>query len=157
MANVLPDEKSLDDFLGLSSWTDGAEDKTERPDIDNKHEEIRKLLSRPDAGLFLVEAEKIHASWAFGVDGANIGELRLPLQDAARQGVNLVIIDTPAKFRRELIDVYRLSELILMPVKPAVWDIAALRETLEVLSLSRTSAQSTAITTQLDKTLAVPE
>jgi chromosome partitioning protein len=89
------------------------------------------------------------------VIGASIGELRFLLQDAARQGVKLVIIDTPPQARREIIEVCRLSELVLMPVKPAAWDISALGETLEVLSLSRTSAYSTAIMTPVEKALAV--
>jgi chromosome partitioning protein len=87
--------------------------------------------------------------------GANIGELRFLLEDAARQGVNLAIIDTPSYARREIIDVCRLSELVLMPVKPAVWDIVALGDTLEILSLSRTTAYSAAIASPLDKALAV--
>jgi cellulose biosynthesis protein BcsQ len=89
------------------------------------------------------------------VIGANIGELRFLLQEAARKGVNLVVIDTPPQGRREIIEVCRLSELVLMPLKPAVWDIIELGETLEALSLSRTSAYSTAITTPLDKAVAV--
>jgi chromosome partitioning protein len=89
------------------------------------------------------------------VISANIGELPFLLQEAARQGVNLVIIDTAPYAKREIIDVCRLSEIVLMPVKPAVWNIVALRETVEVLSLSKTSAYGTAVTAALDKAVVV--
>jgi chromosome partitioning protein len=87
------------------------------------------------------------------VISANIGELPFLLQEAARQGVNLVIIDTAPYAKREIIDICRLSEIVLMPIKPAVWDIVALRETVEVLSLSKTSAYGTGAA--LDKAIVV--
>jgi chromosome partitioning protein len=89
------------------------------------------------------------------VISANVGELPFLLQDAARQGVALVIIDAAPHARHGIIDICRLSDLVLMPVKPAVWDIIALRNTVEVLSLSRTNAYNTAVTTALDKAIAV--
>jgi chromosome partitioning protein len=85
--------------------------------------------------------------------GANIGELPFLLQEAARQGVNLAIIDTAPYAGREIIEICRLSDLVLMPVKPAVWDIDALRETVEVLSLSNTSANGSFIASALDKAI----
>ena len=74
------------------------------------------------------------------VISASMGELPFLLEEAARQGVNLVIIDTAPHVKREIIEISRLSETVLMPVRPAVWDIAGLRETLEILSLSKTGA-----------------
>ncbi|MGA7324451.1 MAG: ParA family protein [Rhodomicrobium sp.] len=89
------------------------------------------------------------------VISANVRELPFLLQQAERQGVKLVIIDTTPHAKREIIEICRLSDIVLMPVKPAVWDIAALRETVEVLSLSKTSARGTATTAALDKAIVV--
>jgi chromosome partitioning protein len=89
------------------------------------------------------------------VVGANIGELPSLLDEAKRQGIKLVIIDTAPCVRSDIIDVCRLSEVILMPVKPAAWDIAALRETIEILSSSRTSLYGTAAIGALDKAIVV--
>jgi chromosome partitioning protein len=89
------------------------------------------------------------------VISASMGELPFLLEEAARQGVNLVIIDTAPHVKREVIEISRLSETVLMPVRPAVWDIAGLRETLEILSLSKTGAYGTADTAALDKALVV--
>lgn len=89
------------------------------------------------------------------VIGAKIGELPFLLGEAKRRGVKLAIIDTAPHAKREILDVCRLSELVLMPVKPAVWDIIALRETVEVLSLSKTSAYGTAVAGALDKAIVV--
>jgi chromosome partitioning protein len=89
------------------------------------------------------------------VISASMGELPFLLEEAARQGVKLVIIDTARHAKREIIDISRLSEIVLMPVRPAVWDIAGLRETLEILSLSNTGAYATADIAALDKALVV--
>jgi chromosome partitioning protein len=89
------------------------------------------------------------------VISASMGELRFLLEEAARQGVKLVIIDTAPHAKREIMEICRLSEIVLMPVRPAAWDIAGLRETLEILSLSKTSAYGTAVTGALDKAIVV--
>jgi chromosome partitioning protein len=89
------------------------------------------------------------------VIGANIGELPSLLDEAKRQGIKLAIIDTSPCARGEIIDVCRLSEIILMPVKPAAWDIIALRETVEILSSSRTSTYGTAVIGAPDKAIVV--
>jgi chromosome partitioning protein len=89
------------------------------------------------------------------VISANTGELPFLLKEAARQGVKLVIIDTTAHAKRDIIEISRLSEIVLMPVRPAAWDIAGLNETLEILSLSNTSAYGAADAAALDKALVV--
>jgi len=89
------------------------------------------------------------------VISASIGELPYLLEEAARQGVKLVIIDTAPHSKREIIEISRLSEIVLMPVRPAVWDIAGLCETLEILSLSKTGAYGTADMAARDKALVV--
>jgi chromosome partitioning protein len=89
------------------------------------------------------------------VMSASIGELPFLLEEAARQGVKLVIIDTAPHAKREIIEISRLCEIVLIPVRPAVWDIAGLRETLEILSLSNTGAYGTADMAALDKALVV--
>jgi chromosome partitioning protein len=89
------------------------------------------------------------------VVSANSGELPFLLEEAARQGVKLVIIDTSAHAKRDIIQISRLSEIVLMPMRPAAWDIAGLNETLEILSLSNTGAYGTADTAALDKALVV--
>src|SRR5262245_28213551 len=74
------------------------------------------------------------------VMSANSGELPFLLEEAARQGVKLVIIDTTPHAKREIIEISRLCDIVLMPVRPAAWDIAGLGETLEILSLSNRGA-----------------
>jgi MinD-like ATPase involved in chromosome partitioning or flagellar assembly len=86
---------------------------------------------------------------------ANSGELPFLLEEAARQGVKLAIIDTTPHAKREIIEISRLCEILLMPVRPSAWDIAGLRETLEILSLSNTGASESADTAALDKALVV--
>jgi chromosome partitioning protein len=89
------------------------------------------------------------------VIGANIGELPFLLDEAKQQDIKLVLIDTAPCPRSEIIDVCRLSELILMPVKPAAWDILALHETAGILSSSRTSIYGAAVIGALDKAIVV--
>jgi chromosome partitioning protein len=89
------------------------------------------------------------------VMSANSGELPFLLEEAARQGVKLVIIDTAPNAKRAIIEISRLCEIVLMPVRPSAWDIAGLRETLEILSLSNAGASETADTAALDKALVV--
>jgi chromosome partitioning protein len=86
---------------------------------------------------------------------ANSGELPFLLDEARRQGVKLVIIDTTPGAKRDIIQISRLCEIVLMPVRPAAWDLAGLNETLEILSLSHTSAFGTAASAALDKALVV--
>jgi chromosome partitioning protein len=89
------------------------------------------------------------------VIGAKAGELPFLLNEARHQGIKLVLIDTVPCARGEIIDVCRLSELILMPVKPAAWDLLALHETAEILSSSRTSTYGAAAIGALEKAIVV--
>jgi chromosome partitioning protein len=104
---------------------------------------------------FKARLESEFANDRLQVISASMAELPFLLEEAARQGVKLVIIDTAPHAKREIIEISRLSEIVLMPVKPAVWDIAGLRETLEILSLSKTGAYGTADMPALDKALVV--
>lgn len=57
------------------------------------------------------------------------------LADAAKQ-FDLVLIDTAPNLDRDCIEVCRNAQLIILPVRPALWDVVALEETMRVIELA---------------------
>ena len=52
------------------------------------------------------------------------------LTDAARKGVELVIIDTSPRADRDCIEICRKADFVIVPVRPSVMDIPAVEETM---------------------------
>jgi cellulose biosynthesis protein BcsQ len=72
---------------------------------------------------------------------------RLPnaLEKAAQAGVDLAIIDTPARIEQAATEAARISDLVIIPCKPSIYDLrmrfARSRPTrTRVISMARTSA-----------------
>lgn len=63
-------------------------------------------------------------------------KLAAALTQRASAGVELVIIDTAPNAGPDAVDVARLANLVLIPVRPGVFDLAAARQTIEVGDVS---------------------
>lgn len=57
-------------------------------------------------------------------------DLPKALTDAARKGVELVIIDTSPRADRDCIEICRKADFVIVPVRPSVMDIPAVEETM---------------------------
>lgn len=64
-------------------------------------------------------------------------KLAAALTQRASAGVELVIIDTAPNAGPDAVDVARLANLVLIPVRPGVFDLAAARQTIEVVKEAR--------------------
>jgi chromosome partitioning protein len=58
------------------------------------------------------------------------------------KGVDLVILDTSPRADRDCIEVCRKADLVILPVRPALWDVAALEETLHLIELAGQTAKN---------------
>ncbi|MGE3875517.1 MAG: ParA family partition ATPase [Parvibaculaceae bacterium] len=60
---------------------------------------------------------------------------RLPqaLAKAEQGGVDLAIIDTPARVEQAAAEAAKVADLVLIPCKPSVWDLETLEVTLELV------------------------
>lgn len=63
---------------------------------------------------------------------------RLPqaLHKASEAGVQLAIIDTPARSEQSALAAAKVSDLVLVPCRPQVYDIETIPNTLELLALA---------------------
>jgi chromosome partitioning protein len=59
-------------------------------------------------------------------------ELGALLDDARREGIEWVFIDTPPHASNAIADAMRASDMIVIPLRPAVFDIAAVAATLDM-------------------------
>jgi len=55
------------------------------------------------------------------------------LADAARRGVELVIIDTSPRADRDCIEICRRADFVIVPARPSVMDIPAVEETMQLI------------------------
>jgi chromosome partitioning protein len=71
---------------------------------------------------------------------APASKLKAVIDRASEQGFDLVIVDTAPKIGPEAIDAMRLSDLVLVPVKPDPFDMSAVKETAAIIK--RTAVDS---------------
>lgn len=62
-----------------------------------------------------------------------VPELRRELAKLERTKTDLVIIDTSPRADRDSLEVSRIADLIVVPVKPSILDLPAAQETLELI------------------------
>jgi chromosome partitioning protein len=55
------------------------------------------------------------------------------LAKAREQSVELSIIDTPARIEQAALEAARNADLVIIPVKPSIWDIETLQATLDLV------------------------
>jgi len=65
------------------------------------------------------------------VAAANVDQLPALLSEAKAEGLNLVVLDTPPHATGEIFEAARLSDLVLVPVRPAVLDLRSAARTLD--------------------------
>ncbi len=65
------------------------------------------------------------------VAAATIDQLPELLAAAKAEGLNLVVLDTPPHATSEIFEAARLSDLVLIPVRPAVLDLRSAARTLD--------------------------
>ena len=70
------------------------------------------------------------------VVSCQVSRLNKVLEEAARQGVDLAIIDTPGKSTDASIAATKAADFVLMPIQPQMYDIETLRNLKEVLMLA---------------------
>ena len=60
---------------------------------------------------------------------------RLPqaLAKAAQAGVDLAIVDTPARVEQAAAEAAKAADLVLVPCKPSIWDLETLHTTMELV------------------------
>lgn len=63
--------------------------------------------------------------------------LEASLQAARRDGYDLVVVDTAPHADQAALKAARLADLVLVPCRPATFDLAALQATLEICDLAR--------------------
>lgn len=68
------------------------------------------------------------------VAAAGVHQLPELLEAAKAEGLNLVVVDTPPHATDEIFTAARLSDLVLVPVRPAVLDLRSAARTLEGLA-----------------------
>lgn len=67
------------------------------------------------------------------VTGVMPAELHKALASLERAGFDLTIIDTSPRADRDSIEVSRLADLIIVPVRPSILDIPAVEDTLKLI------------------------
>jgi chromosome partitioning protein len=68
-------------------------------------------------------------------------DLNKVLADAGKR-FDLVIIDTSPRADRDCIEVCRKADLVILPVRPALWDVVALEETMHLIDLAGQTAKN---------------
>ena len=60
---------------------------------------------------------------------------RLPqaLAKAAQAGIELAIVDTPARVEQAAAEAAKAADLVLVPCKPSIWDLETLQVTMELV------------------------
>jgi len=66
-----------------------------------------------------------------------VPNLAAQLELLAHEGTDLVIIDTPPSLGEALLDILRVADLILIPLKPSGFDLLAVGPTLDLVDESR--------------------
>lgn len=75
----------------------------------------------------------IRGSRAPHVVGVMASELHKALASLERAGFDLVIIDTSPRADRDSIEVSRVADLIIVPVRPSILDLPAVEDTLKLI------------------------
>ena len=70
------------------------------------------------------------------VVSCQVARLRFVLEAAKNEGADLVIIDTPAKSSEAGIEAARSADMVLVPVRPQIYDFATLPAIRDILRLS---------------------
>jgi chromosome partitioning protein len=82
----------------------------------------RRERTRPGEGPIVIDAQPA----------------RLPaaLETAAQKGVDLVIIDTPAKSEQSALAAARAADLVVIPCRPSAFDLETIDSTRDILNLA---------------------
>lgn len=100
--------------------------------------------NRPEAPALLIDTDPQGSSVYWGrlrkaktpiVIRAETGELSDILEAARREGVNWAFIDTQPHHTQEIANAMRAASLVVVPLRPALFDVAAVAATLEVANL----------------------
>ena len=70
------------------------------------------------------------------VVSAQVSRLRQTAEAAAQAGADFVIIDTPGKSDTAAVEAARLADLVLVPVRPQIFDLETLRGIRDLLRVS---------------------
>src|SRR3954454_19641724 len=71
------------------------------------------------------------------VDAIHVAKLKSELAAAKAEGINLVVLDTAPNADRPSVQAAEAADLILVPCRPAQFDLDAIRATLATVRLSR--------------------
>lgn len=63
--------------------------------------------------------------------------LAIMLDTARRAEVDLIIIDTPPHSDKNALNAVSIADLVLIPIRPAIFDLRAIKETVEILKAVR--------------------
>jgi len=63
-------------------------------------------------------------------------KLKAALEKAKESGFDLVIIDTAPNAGPDAVDVAKLADLVLIPVRPSVFDLSAAKRTIEIVKMA---------------------
>src|ERR1035438_844983 len=58
------------------------------------------------------------------------------LEQAQKNGIDLVVIDTPAKAEQSALDAARAADLVIVPCRPSKFDTDTVKTTLDILKLA---------------------
>jgi len=59
--------------------------------------------------------------------------LRAALQRAEREGVDLVVLDTPPRSEQAALEAARVADLVLVPLRPQIYDLETVRNTQQLV------------------------
>jgi chromosome partitioning protein len=71
------------------------------------------------------------------VISCQVARLKFVLQTAQQQGADLVLIDTPAKSAEAAIEAARRCDLVLIPVRPQIYDLETLQAVQDILKIAQ--------------------
>lgn len=69
---------------------------------------------------------------------AQVGRLPQLVDKARADGFDLIVIDTPPNVGAEAIDIAKAADMVLVPVRPAAFDLEAMTATIRVLNMADT-------------------
>ena len=73
---------------------------------------------------------------------AQAARLQHALERAATGGVDLVLIDTPARSEQAALAAAKLADLVLVPCRPQIYDLETIPNTMELVKLAGTGGRS---------------
>ena len=73
---------------------------------------------------------------------AQPARLQHALERAATGGVDLVLIDTPARSEQAALAAAKLADLVLVPCRPQIYDLETIPNTMELVKLAGTGGRS---------------